>query len=287
MRAGPGRAQARSGGTLHSRRPDRADRACRRRLLLRPGRLGRSRNPGWFRRWYRGGSMLSRRRRPRGPSRRRRCCRCWLRAGHRGRRADRRARNRGSGCLGWQGRGVRLAGNCACRRPLGLGAENGGDRRRFGLGVAVVHAVHQGRCLQRLGFLDRCFGRGLRNWRRNWRNCGRRCWALGLRLDWRAQRRSDTRPRAASERRPKQRRSAAADLDRGTHGRGCAAVRGARRRLVDDHASLAPEGQFQLGLGLGPLLTLCPLAEVLADLASLRVVYRAGVGPDPLNAQLG
>lgn len=284
MWAGPGRAQGRVGGALYPRRPDRANRACRRELLLRPGRLGRSRNPRRLRRWNCGGRMLSRRRRQCGPGRRGRCCRCWPRAGHRGRRSDRRARNRGRGCLGWQGRAVRLARDCACGGPLGLRAENCGNWRRLGLGVPVVNPVHQGRCLQRLGLLDRYFGRRLRGWRLNWRNCARSCGALGLRLDWRAQRRPGTRPCAASEGWPEQRGSATADLDRGAHGRGCAPVCGSRHRLVDDHTALAPEGQFQLGLGLALLIALCSLVEEVANSASLLVVYRAGVGLVPLNA---
>lgn len=224
--------------------------------------------------------MRSRRRWQRGPGGRGRCRRCWPRAWHSGRRSDRRARNRGRGSLGWQGRAVRLARNGACGGPLRLRAENGGNRRRLGLGVPVVNPVHQGRCLQRLGLLDRYLGRRLRGWRLNWRSCARSGGTLGLRLDWRAQ----GRPGAASERWPEQRRSATADLDRGAHGRSRAAMHGSRRRLVEDHAALAPEGQLQLGLGLGLLMALCSLVEELANSASLLVVYRAGVGPIPLNA---
>lgn len=284
MWAGAGRAQDRVRGALYPRRPDRANRACRRELFLRSGRLGSSRNPGRLRSWNCGGRMLSRRRRQCGPGRRGRCCRCWPRAGHRGRRCDRRARNRGRGCLGRQGRAVRLARNSACAGPLGLRAENGGNRWRLGLGVPVVNTVDQGRCLQRLGLLDRYFGRRLRGWRLNWRNCARSCGALGLRLDWRAQRGSGARPCAASEGRPEQRSSATADLDRGAHGRGCAAVRRSRHRLVDDRAALAPERQFQLRLGLGLLPAPSSLVDVLANSASLVGVDRAGVGLVPLNA---
>ena len=287
MWAGPRRAQGRVGGALYPRRPDRANRARRRELfLLRSGRLGRSRNPGRLRRWNCGGRMLPRLRRQWGSGRRGRCCRCWPRAGHRRRSGDRRARNRGRGCLGWQGRAVRLARNCARGGPLGLRAENGRDRRRLGLGVPIVNPVHEGRCLQRLGFLDRYFRRWLRGWRLDWQSCACSRGALGLRLDWRAQRRPGTQPRTASKGWAEQRSSATADLDRGAHGRGCAAVCGSRRRMVDDHAALAPEGQFQLRLGLCPLVARCLLVEELANSASLFVVYRAGVGLVPLNAQI-